>query len=409
MPVEATGRGLAILCDVTGIVRQVLRDDLNLGPRLAPDVALIEIVDPSSRGKTLSFLAELRANGTALDWELTLTLDGRPDTLHFAGLVLGKDAWVVGARSRLEIPQLYEGLIGVNNEQANALRAAVKKQMSDGARRNEHDATTFADIARLNNELGALQRELARKNAQLERLVEQQNQFIGMAAHDLRNPLSVIQAMSQFLLNDPRGAPTERQAELLATVHRNSEFMFRLIEDLLDVSKIQAGKLELDRVPTDLAALVARSVALNQVLAERKQIRIDLVTDPALPPVEIDVAKLEQVLNNLISNAVKFSPQGSSVEVRLDGSGDQVLLTVRDHGQGIQESEIGKLFRPFGKTSTKGTAGEKSTGLGLVICKRIVEGHGGTIDVETRFGEGALFRVVLPTVALPIVAAPDGA
>ena len=166
--------------------------------------------------------------------------------------------------------------------------------------------------------------------------------------------------------------------------------------DLLDVAKIESGKLDLHPVSTDIADLVQDNVHLNRVLASNKDIEIQTAIDGPPPTMQLDPDKIEQVLNNLISNAIKYSHPNSTITVQLTREDAHALLSVRDEGQGIPAEDIDKLFQPFQRTSVQSTAGEKSTGLGLVIVKRIVEGHGGTIWVESAVGEGSTFFVSLP-------------
>ncbi|HEX8203546.1 MAG TPA: hybrid sensor histidine kinase/response regulator, partial [Isosphaeraceae bacterium] len=256
--------------------------------------------------------------------------------------------------------------------------------------------SVYEELTRLNNDLGAAQRELARKNAELERLNAQKNQFLGMAAHDLRNPLGVILNYSDFLLDDPGAAFSTEQRAFLEIIRSSSDFMLRLVNDLLDVSLIEAGRLELDRKPVDLGRLTARAVGLNRLLAERKSILLSLSDAEDGPTLALDAGKIEQVLNNLITNAIKFSHAGTTVSVSVRRRGGAAEVAVADEGQGIPAAERERLFRPFGRTSVQPTAGEQSTGLGLSICRRIVEGHGGRIWAESQEGRGSTFTFALP-------------
>ncbi|MCK8601233.1 hybrid sensor histidine kinase/response regulator [Desulfoferrobacter suflitae] len=251
-----------------------------------------------------------------------------------------------------------------------------------------------------NQALQEKQRILAQKNAELERLNEEKNKFLGMAAHDLRNPLIVIRGFSEFLLEQSSPPLSEDFAEMLSAIHSQSEFMLTLVNDLLDISKIESGTLELKWVTTDLVSLIEHTITLNQILAERKQIRIDFRCDAqcrrSMSAVLLDPQKIEQVLNNLISNAVKYSAAGSPVLVTLARGGKGLLVQVRDQGQGIPKDEMDKLFRPFQTTRATSTDGEKSTGLGLTIVRRLVEGHGGAVWAESEPGHGSTFSFTLP-------------
>jgi len=251
----------------------------------------------------------------------------------------------------------------------------------------------YDEITRVNNELVNLQRELSRKNVELARLNELKNELLGMAAHDLRNPLGVILAYAEML--ETEAALTPEHATFVTAIRSTTEQMVRLINDLLDVSQIEAGSLTLDFRAVNLTELVRRNAALNAILAAKK--RIQIVCDAApLPLMPLDAPKIEQVLHNLLSNAVKFSYPATRVTVRLERDADGAVLVVTDQGQGIPATDLPGLFKPFSRTHVRATAGESSTGLGLSIVRRIVEGHRGRIAVESKVGEGSTFRVWLP-------------
>jgi PAS domain S-box-containing protein len=239
--------------------------------------------------------------------------------------------------------------------------------------------------------------QIAQKNAELAGLNTLKNQFLGMAAHDLRNPLTVVNTASSFLLDDSsRLLSAEQRQDFIRRINANGEFMLKLINDLLDVAKIESGRLDLELATGDLCDLIEENLTMNRMLAEKKSIRLDFAPERGMPLLRFDRGKVEQVLNNLISNALKFSAPGTAVTVQTSCVGDSVVVSVRDHGQGIPAEELDKLFKPFGKTTVRGTAGEKSTGLGLAICRKIVEGHGGRIWAESEPGKGSTFSFSLP-------------
>jgi len=389
--------GLALRCDAAGMITEIISDDLGLGARITIGQSFASFVGGAA-DRVEDFLAALRTRKAAFNWELDVTeADGRTTPLHFAGSVIEDKLLIVGARSRAGVAHIHQELLEINNEQANALRAALKDlSLHTRAARPDRDTYLYEELSRLNNELATAQRELAKKNAELGRLNDLKNQFLGIAAHDLRNPLEVILAYSDFLLNE---ADTKLDAQQVGFIHKinsSSEFMLALVNDLLDISRIEAGRLELDLSPIDVAALVSRNVSLNRVLAAKKEIDISLEHDESVGRMMLDAPKIEQVLNNLIGNAIKFSPPGSRVEVKLARFDERVIISVTDEGPGISPEELEKLFRPFERGRAQSTAGEKSTGLGLAIVKRIITGHGGDIRVESATGKGAVFSVSLP-------------
>ena len=168
---------------------------------------------------------------------------------------------------------------------------------------------------------------------------------------------------------------------------------------------MRAGSNELQ--PVDIAALIAENLAFNSILGNKKGSKLRFEREGAPPPLlNIDSRPMQQVLNNLVSNALKFSVAGSTITVTLQGGPDTATIAFADQGQGIAADEIDKLFKPYSRTRTKSTNNEKSTGLGLAIVRRIVEAHGGHIRVESELGRGSTFYVTLPIVPLSLPAAP---
>lgn len=243
--------------------------------------------------------------------------------------------------------------------------------------------------------------ELRRLAAELHQLNQEKNELLGIAAHDLRNPLAAISSYFQLLLEtDFLGPLTERQRRVLEKSSGTADFMLRLLNNLLDVSKVESGRLNLQLGTLDLARLALQVVDLTRLAGQQKGIELTYEGPPELLVVG-DCDKLQQVLQNLLSNAVKFSPGGTSVRLVLERTEREAVLAVVDQGPGIPLAEQDRLFEPFHRTSVKPTGGERSTGLGLAISRKIVEGHGGRIEVDSQPGRGSTFRIVLPSELVP--------
>ena len=238
------------------------------------------------------------------------------------------------------------------------------------------------------------QQELEAANKKLESLNEEKNRIIGIVAHDLRNPLGNIILLSDFMMAEEPGLEGE-QLEFAQLINESGNFLLNMVESLLDVSKIEAGKLELDLVNKNLIDIVAHTIKVNKYLSDKKNIKLHFNCEIPRIDMMLDEGKMQQVFNNLISNAIKFSQPDTNIEISARTENGQALVSVKDEGEGISSDDIGKLFKYFSKTATQSTAGEESTGLGLAICKKIVEAHGGNISVESEPGLGSTFKVEL--------------
>jgi len=238
--------------------------------------------------------------------------------------------------------------------------------------------------------------QLKKLNDDLKAINEQKNHFLGIAAHDLRNPLqSIISIVTMYQLKYQTQLD-EYQRTKLESVLKEVRYMSDLINDFLDISAIEAGELTIIRQQTCLCDVFKESIDLFTELAENKGITFSYKCPGPQTPISADPGKMKQVIGNLLTNAIKFSHRGGTVILDISKTDSEFLISVQDDGQGIPEAEQIKLFQPFGKTSVKGTAGEKSTGLGLAIVKKIVEAHGGKIEMKSEFGKGSLFTIHLP-------------
>jgi len=244
-----------------------------------------------------------------------------------------------------------------------------------------------------NRLLNEQQRQLV---TQLSTANSAKNRLLGMVAHDLRNPLASIRGLADFLSDGTVGALTPDQLDLVKTIQETSQSMLTMVNELLDQSVIESGEMKIHQELRPLAELLNKSVYLNNINAAKKGSRIELVGLDAETELMIDADKVKQVIDNLLSNAIKFSPARSTIRVFVERSAGGVSVLVHDQGPGIPENERHKLFKDFSQTSVKPTAGEKSTGLGLAICKRIMESHGGSIAAESVPTGGSIFRITFP-------------
>ena len=260
----------------------------------------------------------------------------------------------------------------------------------------ENEQKHFLDeMARLNNDLTNMQRQLAKANSELAHLAEVRNRFVGMAAHDLRNPLGIIKNFSDYLITEMKDSASEDQMDILTTIRSTAVFMQRLVEGILDLSSLQSGRVALRKQKMELNAFFGQCVKQNQILAAQHRIQIDYLGLKEPLSAEIDPVKIRQVVNNLLGNAIKYSPDDSVVTCELSRLGDACAFCVQDQGVGISEEDQQLIFEPFKKLSNQQKR-ENSVGLGLSIAKNIIEAHGGELTVESEPGKGSTFSFSLP-------------
>lgn len=253
---------------------------------------------------------------------------------------------------------------------------------------------------KLGTELLLVNQSLNETNLELKRLNQQKNEFLGIAAHDLKNPLGGIVGFSVAMKDTLETVESaETKAELLdivETIERSARHMLVIINELLDTAVLEGQGLKLECTYCDVSQIATNVVSLNQGHARQKGIRIisNLVADSIA---YVDIMKTQDVVDNLLSNAIKYSHENSRVWLTVEQhDANNVRISVRDEGPGLTEEDMKKLFGKFQKLSARPTAGESSTGLGLSICKTIVELHGGRIWAEQNITKGAAFHVDLP-------------
>jgi two-component system sensor histidine kinase GlrK len=253
-------------------------------------------------------------------------------------------------------------------------------------------------------EVGELSRAFNWMAARLATLDEMKEAFIAHISHELRTPLTAIREGTTLLWEEIPGPLTPSQREIVNVLRSHSERLYRFLSSVLDLSKMEAGMMEYVRLPSDLSAILARSVQTMQLTAQRKGIRLEVVNPVPLPPLVLDEWRMEQVLDNLLHNAMKFTSAGGLVQVtasvraqeRHPGGNRWVELRVSDTGAGVPAEERERIFHKFYQSPGLPTQRDQGTGLGLAITRHIVEAHGGRIWVESQLGEGSTFVVRLP-------------
>jgi signal transduction histidine kinase len=259
--------------------------------------------------------------------------------------------------------------------------------------------SVIVEKGRLVSELAAQKDASEQQNEQLRHLNALKSQFLGIAAHDLRSPLSSIRIGLDVLMADAPWLSDDEKNHFVETffetLDHQTRHMLELLNDLLDVTQIEMGELKLKVVSIELDRFLEQSVRLHAQTARSKGTQVLLGEVPHVMVVA-DPMRLRQVMDNLLTNAVKYSPPGSTVRLSVQAEGASWRINVQDEGPGITEEDRQKLFQDFARLSARPTGGEKSTGLGLAIARRIIHAHGGEIGVDSTPGHGATFWFTLP-------------
>lgn len=226
------------------------------------------------------------------------------------------------------------------------------------------------------------------------------SEFLANMSHELRTPLTAILGLSEVLRDEVFGPLNAKQQQKLATIEQSGKHLLELINDVLDLAKIESGKMELQLVPTDIQRLCDASLAFVRQQAHQKRIKLSAQVIPQMGKVVADERRMRQVLINLLSNAVKFTPEGGAVwiEVHADSENEVLHFSVIDTGIGITKDDMAKLFQPFVQLDSSFTRRYKGTGLGLALVRQVVELHGGSVALESEVGQGSRFTVSIPWV-----------
>jgi len=288
------------------------------------------------------------------------TPSGLPQTYYFQFSEIGEDILVLGKIDIEEVETLRKQLVSANTESAN------------------------------------LTRELQKANAELKKLNQLKNQFLGMAAHDLRKPLALIYNIAEVLESQLEGQLNDEMAYLMKNLRTYSQYSINIVTEFLDYAHLESGKFELNLERSDINDVIDECLVLANHLAGKRSVTIVKKVDEDLPKVEIDPSKIEQVINNMLSNAVEHSQENSTIEIKATLNQGRLLISVRDNGEGMTEEMKQTVFQPYRHKGSKKASGSDSIGLGMAIARIIVDSHKGDIWVESRLGEGTEFFISLP-------------
>ncbi len=343
-------------------------DRVHQEPR--PELILLDVVMPGMDGYTVC--RKLKANPHTQDISIIFVTVMGHDTNEYKGLQMGAIDYLVKPINPV----------------------IVKTRVRNHLRLRQ----AIGDLRWRSRQLEIANNDLRRAFGNVKELSEHQRFFLGTAAHDLRSPLTSIHSFAQTLRDsEERGDPLlpAERLDMARHLEKVSEHMLDVVDNLLTTDSVDSGLLELDRVEADLTVLVQPVIDINQKRAREKELQ--LLYEPHRPAEAwVDSTRIREVVDNLIGNAIKFSPPGTCIRVKVWQEASDARIEIRDEGPGLTADDRARLFGRFTRLSAKPTGGEKSTGLGLYLSRRLVDLHGGKILVESAPGEGATFTVVLP-------------
>lgn len=385
-PADAASRIRVLLVDDQFIIAEALRRMLAGEPDIdycyqpdpmqaiatalswAPTVILQDLVMPQVDGFAL--LEQLRTHPELRQVPVIVLSSKEDPQLKAQGFSLGANDYLVKWPDRIE------------------LLARVRAHSTAYLSQRERDAAFRA--------LAESQQQLARANADLQRMARLKDEFVATVSHELRTPLTSIQGSLSLLAEGMAGELPAPAKKLVGIAGNSCERLVRMINDLLDIERIESGKMEFALHVQSLDAIVEQAVVSMQGYAAQYQVEIKPDTVDASVRVRADRDRLIQVLINLLSNAIKFSPPGSQVQLTTHAADGLVRISVIDRGEGLPDDFRDRIFQKFAQADAGDARRRGGTGLGLSICKRIVEEHGGRIDFESVYGQGASFHVELP-------------
>ena len=281
-------------------------------------------------------------------------------------------------------------------------RASVKKLKAELKKVKDALKTQTWGLKKTNENIKLLYKELETKNRELQRLDDLKSDFVATVSHELRTPLTIIQEGVALISDRILGDVNEKQVSILSQVLENIARLTRIIDGLLDISKLEAGEMELKRSSVDTAKFIKKIVEDFQSKAKEKKIVLETSLSKKVSRIYADSDKLIQILTNLVSNSLKFTPVNGKITVRADDDADgSVMISVSDTGVGMSGGDVSKLFNKFQQFDRVHGPGEKGTGLGLSISKKIVELHGGRIWAESKIKKGSTFCFTIPKRRMP--------
>jgi len=348
---------------------------LTLLPVQPVDCVLLDVIMPGMDG--LQVCKQIKATAAWRDIPIIMLTGLQEKSSMIAGINVGADDYIV----KVDDFEIVKARV----------RAQLRRKQFEDENRSVREQLHI-------KELEATHARAAQETARRESLFK--SRFLANMSHELRTPLNAVIGFSELLLDEVFGPLNEKQRLYVAHIQSGGRHLLTLINDILDLSRIEAGRLVLQRAPSSVQTLVRSVEDVANALAVRQQVTCEFIVPPGLPDVHVDGVRVKQVLFNLLSNAIKFTPSGGRVTLRAESDGRWVRLHVEDTGVGIRAEDLPRLFREFEQIEPTSGVKPEGTGLGLALTRKLVEAHGGRVEVRSTPGQGSTFTVELPVVGI---------
>ncbi len=387
---------LALKCEPTGVINRILSNSL-AHFEIKVRRNFIELFDKPNFEKAQLFFLKIVENSHESNYEQELLLPSENDAylLYFKGIKMDQLIFIFAESEERDYLNLFGTLTSINNELNNVLRSLYKTTLESQSSALNSDKM-LAEYTNLNNKLILTQNILKEKNDELVKINDLKNKLVGVAAHDLRNPISLVYSYSQLLLADLKEVVDANSHEFIEIINSTSKFMLSLVEDLLDLSYLESGLVILKLEKCDFKTIFSENINFAIILGEKKGIKVVAEYPTSSIFIEIDKNKIQQVISNFISNAIKYSHPNSIINIACSVKNSDIIFSCQDHGFGIDKSEFEIIFEPFKKAKSSQFIKEQSTGLGLAISQKIIQAHGGKIWLESQVDKGSTFYFSLP-------------
>jgi signal transduction histidine kinase/FixJ family two-component response regulator len=382
--------------DVDKLLQQVLQIAVQ---ETSANLGVLELKDESSAE---SKFCAIMADGTVQNGGLALRLNENliAEAIKTAQAVIwqsesSQEPFLTASADSAEVTAGVVLPLVINRESIGILGLAKKRKSGTFTRSDVELLSVLASQAAIAIQNARLFTDIRAAYENLQQLDRLKSEFVSNVSHELRAPLHTIGGFVQLLL-DGKVADQATQTECLETVYRQTQHLTRLIDDLLDVSRIEAGHMQLNKAPTQMHDVIKEVVKELQPLAIQKHVSLTDQTTENLPLVLGDAQRLGQVVRNLVHNAIKFTPENGRITVSSTSSADQIVIAVEDNGTGIPAEAMSHLFERFYQVDGSSTRRVGGTGLGLYISRQLVTAHGGSIWVDSEPGVGSTFRFSVP-------------